>query len=141
MEFTVPQFIERAPRIVGPLTFKQFVFIGIAGGICLFLYFTVSFVTFIIAAIFIMGGALALAFFKIEKTALPIVIKNFFFFLFKSKIYLWKRGFSMKVIKKIEKVEEIEKEETILTVTRHSHLRALITRLETKSRGIPEPKE
>ena len=142
MEFTVPQFIERAPRIVGPLTFKQFVFIGIAGGICLFLYFAVSFPTFIIAAIFLMGGAFALAFFKIEKTALPIVIKNFFLFLFKAKVYLWKRSITTHVLKKIEKMPEPEKEKGVmLKVTRHSHLRALTTRLETKTRGTPELEE
>lgn len=135
MEFTVPQFIEREPKIVGPFTFKQFIFIGIAGGICIFLFFTVSLFVFIIMAIVLLGGAFALAFLKIGKTSLPVFIKNFFSFLFKPKIYLWKKKTSPPKFLKKEKVkvkkEEIE-EESKLKVSKGSRLDELFTRLETK---------
>jgi len=56
MEFTVPQFIEKKAKIVGPFTFGQFLFIGIASGICLFLYFVLPLAVFIITSIVLLGG-------------------------------------------------------------------------------------
>jgi len=135
MEFTVPQFIEKEPKIVGPFTFKQFIFIGVAGGICLFLFFTVSLPVFIIMAIVLLGGAFALAFLKIGKTSLPIFIKNFFSFLFKPKVYLWKKKTSPPKFLRKEKVEEKEEEieeESKLKVSKGSRLNELFTHLETK---------
>ena len=111
MEVTVPQFIEREPKIVGPLTFKQFIFIGIAGGICIFLFFTVSLFVFILLTIVLLGGASALAFLKIGKTSLPVFIKNFFSFLFKPKIYLWKKKTSPPKFIKEEKVKKEDENE------------------------------
>ncbi|MBU2635084.1 PrgI family protein [Patescibacteria group bacterium] len=136
MEFTVPQFIEREPKIVGPFTFKQFIFIGIAGGICLFLFFATPLYIFIIAAIVLLGGAFALAFLKIGKTSLPVFIKNFFSFLFKPKIYLWKKKtsppkFLRKEEVKVKEEEEIE-QESKLKVSSGSRLDELFTRIETK---------
>ena len=89
-QFTVPQFIEHEAKIVGPLTFKQFVFIGVAGAICFIFYFTVPFFVFILLSIAIMLGGFALAFLKSGGRTLPIVLKNFFSFSTAPNIYLWK---------------------------------------------------
>jgi len=72
MEFTVPKFIEKEARIVGPLTFKQFIFIGAAGAISIFVYFVLPFYLFIIAVIILLGGSFALAFLKMGK--LPYLV-------------------------------------------------------------------
>lgn len=135
MEFTVPQFIEKEPKIVGPFTFKQFIFIGIAGGICLFLFFILPLSLFIIIAIILLGGAFALAFLKIGKTSLPLFIKNFFIFIFKPKVYLWKkRTTPPKVLKKKKemKIKQEVKKESELKVAKGSRLSELLTRIETK---------
>lgn len=94
MEFTVPQFIEKEAKIIGPLTFKQFIFVGVAGGICLLLFFFVPFFLFVIIAILLMGGGAALAFLRVERIPLPAFLKNLLIFFFKPKIYLWKKGTS-----------------------------------------------
>ncbi len=132
MQFTVPQFIERETKIVGPLTFKQFIFVGIAGGLCLFLYFTVSFTTFIILTVLILGTAFSLAFVKIKKIPLPVIIKNFFSFLTEPKVYLWKKKTSPPKIqrKKVKTIEKEEKEEP--KVVGRSKLKDLSTRLKIK---------
>lgn len=133
MQFTVPQFIERPAKIVGPLTFKQFVFVGIAGGICLFFYFTMPLSVFIIATVVLLGGAFALAFLKIERTPLPFFIKNLFVFLFKPKVYLWKKkAIPPKIIKKKREAEKGTKEEIAPKIAARSRLRDLSTRIETK---------
>ena len=142
MEFNVPQFIEKEPKIVGPFTFKQFIFIGIAGGLSIFLFFTAPFFVFIILAVILVGGAFSLAFLKIERTSLPIFIKNFFSFIFKPKIYLWKKKtappkFLPAENEKEKKESEIRKKteeerKSKLKITRGGHLDELFTRLETK---------
>ena len=137
MEFIVPQFIEKEAKIVGPFTFKQFIFIGIAGGICIFLFFTVSLLLFIIMTIVLLGGAFALAFLKIGKTSLPIFIKNFFSFLFKPRVYLWKKKtsppkFLRKEKEEVKETKEGIEEESKLKVNTGSRLDELFTRIETK---------
>ena len=133
MEFIVPKFIEREAKIVGPFTFKQFIFIGVAGGLCLFLYFVLPMSAFIIIAIILLGGAFALAFLKIEKISLPVFIKNFFIFLSRPKVYLWKKkGIPPKILKKEEKIIKGEEEKSDLRVVRDSKLSELLTRIETK---------
>jgi len=137
MQFTVPQFIEKEAKIVGPFTFKQFVFIGVAGGICLLLYFIVPLYVFILATIFLLGGAFALAFVKIERATLPVFIKNLIIFLFSSKVYLWKkRGAPSKILpERKEEEEEIEiKEKPTPKIAEKSKLSQLFTRLETKNK-------
>jgi len=137
MEFTVPRFIEREAKIVGPFTFKQFIFIGTAGGACLLLFFILPFSVFIIVALILLGGAFALAFLKIGKTSLPIFIKNFLSFLFKPRVYLWrKKSVPPKILRREKKVakEEKNKKESALKVVKGSKLSELFTRLETKNR-------
>ena len=134
MEFTVPQFIEKEPKIVGPFNFKQFVYIFVAGGLCIFLYFTVPFTVFIFAAIFFMGMAFGLAFVKIERTPLPVFVKNMVLYLMGGKIYLWKKkAISASVLLRENAEEEVE-EAPELKVAKKSRLKTLFTRLQTKSK-------
>ncbi|MDD2913417.1 MAG: PrgI family protein [Candidatus Paceibacterota bacterium] len=93
MNFTVPQFIEEETKIIGPLSFRQIVFIAIAIGISTIAYFSVSnFFIFILITAVSLGIGTSLALLKINKTPLPILIKNFFLFSFKPKIYLWQKS-------------------------------------------------
>lgn len=138
MEFTVPQFIEREPKIVGPFTFKQFIYVGIAGGICLLIFFVVPLFLFVMIAIILLGSAFALAFFKVGKISLPVFLKNFFIFsVFRQKIYLWKKKTTpLKFLKPEEAAEEKIEEEgpkkPLLKIAEGSKLKDLFTHLETR---------
>jgi len=133
MEFTVPKFIEKEAKIVGPLTFKQFIFVGTAGILCIFLYFMLPFFLFIIVAGILLGIAFVLAFLKIGRTTMPTFIMNFLIFIFKPKIYLWKKKTSAPKFLKKEMPKIIkEEEETGLKISRGSKLDELFTKLETK---------
>lgn len=135
MQFVVPQFIERKAKIIGALTFKQFVFVGIAGAFCIFLYFLLPWKnTAIVICVFILGAGAALAFLKIGKDPLPVVIRNFFFYAFGPKQYLWKKDFKLhktfdepkrKIIKEAE-------EESAPKVSKESQLKKLSTYIDTK---------
>ena len=132
-QFTVPKFIEHKAKIVGPLTFQQFIFIGIAGAICFVLYFTVPFFIFILFSIVIMGGGAALAFLKSGGRSLPVVLKNFLSFSLTPKMYLWKKkgGLPPKIIEKQETLEEVE-EAPAPKIVGKSRLKNLSSEIETK---------
>jgi len=135
MRFTVPKFIEHEAKIVGPLTFKQFVFIGIAGAICFALYFTVPFSIFLIACLILGGGAIALAFLKIGGKSLPAILGNFLKFSVSPKIFIWRKiGAPIKIFKK-EKIKKEEVEEELpLKIAEKSQLKKLRTQIETKTK-------
>lgn len=133
MRFTVPQFIEHEAKIVGPLTFKQFIYVGIAGAICFMIYFSAPFSIFIIACIVIGGASVALAFLKVGGRPLPSVIINFLKFKLSPKMYLWrKKEGTISMLRKAEK-KEIE-EETPLKIVKKSRLKNIQTEIEMKTK-------
>lgn len=132
-QFTVPQFIEEKAKVIGPMTLNQFVFVGAAGAICFVLYFTIPFFLFIVAAIVIMLGGVALAFGKAGGRPLPLVFKNFLVFKMRPRIYLWKKKMGpppkLLQIKKTES-EQIEKT-PVPTMVGKSRLNNLSKQIET----------
>ena len=134
MRFTLPQFIEHEPKIVGPLTFRQFVFIGMAGAICFILYFTVPFYIFLIACLILGGGAITLAFLKIGGRSLPAILGNFLKFSLSPKIFIWRKiEAPIKVFKK-EKVKKETEEELPLKIAERSQLKKIRTQIETQTK-------
>ena len=94
MQFTVPQFIYREAKILGPLTFKQMVYIGIGGIICFLIYLAIGkqfIIAFIAASLFVMILFLLLAFAQYGGKTFPTVVSNFFTFTLSSRLYLWNR--------------------------------------------------
>ena len=139
MDFSLPQFIETAPKIVGPLTWRQFLLIGGAAIIIFFLFFIIKhLLLFLAISIFLAGLALVFAFLKVEGRTIVSVLLNLFTFSFSPKLYVWeKKRMKPKTILKKEKVE-IKKEEiekaTILKIGEKSKLGDLSTQIETRTR-------
>jgi hypothetical protein len=138
MRFTVPQFIEHEAKIIGPLTFKQFVFIGAAGAICFVFYFTIgqgSFLLFLVLSILILGTGAGLAFLKIGGRGLPTILANFFRFILDSKMYIWKKGrMSIAPFKRVEIKKEVKEGELPLKIAEASQLKKIRTQIETKTK-------
>ncbi len=116
MQFQIPQFIEHDPKILGPFTAKQSIYIGLALGVCFFLYFTLgksNFFLYIIVCGAVFGLALALAFWKVEGLNIVDVSKNFVNYNANTKIYKWDRKESpvFLPVKTSKKAPEKEKEE------------------------------
>jgi len=137
MQFQVPQFIERELKIVGPLTFKQFLFVGGGGLGCILLYLFLaqkSFFFFILISLLVAVAGLALAFVQVQGRPLPTVIANFSLFIFSVKNYFWKKKVvSPKIIRPVPRKEEIEKKPA-LKISEKSQLQSLATKLETGMR-------
>jgi len=135
MRFTLPQFIEHEPKIVGPLTFRQFGFIGVAGAICFVLYYMVPFPVFLIACLILGGGAMTLAFLRIGGRSLPVVLGNFLKFSVSPKMFIWgKVEAPIKFFKK-EKIKKEEAEEELpLKIAERSQLKKIRTKIETQTK-------
>jgi len=102
MQYQVPQFIDVEDKIFGPLTLKQFVYVGGGVGLGFVLYkFLPSFIAYpLIGA---EGGlAIALAFVEVNKKPFINVLESAFMYIIHARLYLWKADY------KREKVEEEE---------------------------------
>ena len=77
-QFQVPQFIETEDKIVGPLTLKQFGYVGAA-----------AFVIFLVAGIFA-AAAIGLAFGKVNGRPMMSFIVAFIDNIWKPKIYVFR---------------------------------------------------
>jgi len=141
MEYIVPQFIEKESKIIGPLNFKQFVFVGTGVVITLFFYLTIgktNFFLFVLLAFLFLGNSLALAFLKIKGFSLPKIIQNSFFFLLKPKKYFWQKKNPLptiiKTTRETKKEKPTEDKGSVLKVAEKSRLREINKFLEVKTR-------
>lgn len=107
MRFQVPQFIETEDKIVGPLTFKQFIYLAGAGGACVALYFflPIYISVFLILPIAIFG--VALAFFKINNRPFVYTVEAFLKYQIGGRLYIWKHQPKEKTEKGGEQKENV----------------------------------
>jgi len=89
MQFQVPQFIEVEDKIFGPLTFKQFIYVGGGLGASYILWRVLP--LYIAAPLILAVGGLAvgLAFVQLNGRPFILAVEHGFFFLMRSKLYLW----------------------------------------------------
>lgn len=91
MKFEVPQFVDVEDKIIGPLTWKQFVFLAGGVGAGLVIFFATPFWFFILVGVpFIIFGA-GLAFYQVNNRPLAVLLEAMTSYFTKSRLYLWKR--------------------------------------------------
>jgi hypothetical protein len=83
VQFQVPQFIETEDKIVGPISIRQFIYLVVAAGISIILYFSVQPWLWIILSLPLLGFGAAMAFVKVNG-------RPFSKFLFAGLSYYWK---------------------------------------------------
>ena len=91
MRFQVPQFIEVEDKLFGPLTFKQFIYVAGAVGLCVILFTLLpTFIALLLSVpIFLFG--VALAFYKVNERPFIQVVEDFMHYSTSSKLYVWKK--------------------------------------------------
>jgi hypothetical protein len=127
----VPKFIEMETKIVGPLVFRQVVFIAVTLGICfLLMKIAPHFFSYFIAA-GVLGFGLALAFLKIEGIPFNEILAGGIGFLFSPRKFVWgaKKGEATYAFKEIE-VKKLKKD--YLRVKREGFLEKVIIKVKTK---------
>ncbi|MHB1330638.1 MAG: PrgI family protein [Minisyncoccota bacterium] len=139
MRFQVPQFIEVEDKIFGPLTFKQFIYVAGAIGICVVIFTLLPrFIALLVSTPIAMLGA-ALAFFKVNERPFVLMIEDFLKFHIGSKLYIWKKD--NKQNKNVEMVKDKPLEQLYVPKLSGSKLRDLTFELDVKQQSNPVTKD
>lgn len=140
MKYQVPQFIEFESKIIGPLTFKQFVYLlgGIGGTYIIYKIFGIFPGILLMIVLWTLAGSLA--FVKINNKSFIDILAAAFAYFTKSKLYIWK-----KIDKPVTK-EEIIKENTevnsfLAPSLSQSKLKDLAWSLDVNKNVYPDKKQ
>lgn len=120
MQFKVPQDVQREDTIIGPITIKQLIILGIGGGIAYAIYVGLAasyYMEIWLPPVIIVGGlTLAFAFLKIHEMPFHIFLMNFIEYHLLPRQRIWIQGTGYPFIppfeepkKKQETHEEIKK--------------------------------
>jgi hypothetical protein len=115
MLISVPQYIDVEDKIVGPLTGKQLGWLVLMGVVLLLLWNTMSKMGFFLAGIPTGLVFLGLAFYKPYGQPLGNFLIFAVLYLFKPKIYVWKRSPQISSPKKQAEVKQSTRQEGKLT--------------------------
>lgn len=91
MRFEVPQFIEIEDKIFGPLTWRQFLYLGGGVGMAVVIFFTTNLILFILFGLPLALLAGALAFYPINNRPFSFFLEAVFNYLTKQHLYLWRQ--------------------------------------------------
>lgn len=92
MRFEVPQFIEVEDKIVGPFTWKQFIYLAGGLGIAVVAFLSLPFFLFILVGVPFAGLAGFLAFHQVNNRPFSLFLESLFQYMTNTKLYLWKRN-------------------------------------------------
>lgn len=133
MRFEVPQFIEIEDKIIGPLTWKQFVYLAGGAGILAIFFFAFPFVIFLVLGIPLGGLSVFLAFHRVNNRPFSIFLESFVSYVRKSKLYLWRKETQQSII---EKKEPIRLPEPPLTYTNKKSIATLARKLDLHQQDV-----
>lgn len=105
MQFQVPQFIDTEDKIVGPISIRQFVYLVIAAGLSMVLYFSVRAWLWIILSVPLLGFGAAMAFVKINGRPFVKFLMAGLSYYWKPQTYVWQPD-QPKLVKTAETVKK-----------------------------------
>ncbi|MDP3956033.1 MAG: PrgI family protein [bacterium] len=91
MQFQVPQYIDIEDKLVGPLTFKQFIYLAGGGGLAFLIYRIIP--NFGIALLLltpVILFAIAMAFWEINKRSFLTMLQFSLYHIIRPKLFIWK---------------------------------------------------
>jgi|SRR3989344_1434761 len=131
MQFQVPQFIDVAPKIIGPLTIRQFLYVVAGVAPAFILFFMLAFWLWLIITAILLSIAVALAFGKMNGQPLTRIAFAAFSYFWQPRFYLWKRAEEPVELPALPKMpEEASKPRT--------PIRELAFKIATTTRPIPK---
>jgi hypothetical protein len=90
MEYQVPQFIEVEDKLIGPLTFKQFVYLAGAAGLSVVFFVYLPIIFSLLLSGLIVALAVALSFYKVNGKSFIDVLEAGFNYYTGARFFLWK---------------------------------------------------
>jgi len=147
MRFEVPQFIEIEDKIFGPLTWRQFVYLGGGLSICFVTMFIlpsvlpsiISWIVILFIGIPLALLAAALAFYPINNRPFSYFLEAIWNYFTSNRLYLWKR--TSEVIYKAETKKRDGVELPLGTTNRgtsHKSITSLTRSLELEALQKPD---
>mgnify|MGYP001162466191 FL=1 len=103
MRFEVPQFIEIEDKIFGPLTWRQFLYLGGGVGMATVMFFTMHFIIFLILGLPLAILAGALAFYPVNNRPFSYFLEAIFNYIMGQRLYLWRQKSDVVHKKHVEK--------------------------------------
>lgn len=89
MQFEVPQFIEIEDKIFGPLSWRQFLYLGGGIGAAVVMFLMLPFIFFVIFGIPIALLASALAFYPVNNRPFSFFLEAIINYITKDRLYHW----------------------------------------------------
>jgi len=111
MEFQIPQFIGEKPKIVGPLTLAQFLYLAGAALVSFIGFRIFNFFLWILLTLIVGAVAVCLAFVKVNGQGLPKILVAALHYFWAPRVYTWQRRMPQTTIdlKNIEAIENTRK--------------------------------
>jgi hypothetical protein len=133
MRFQVPQFIEREARVVGPFTFKQFIYLGVPTAAAFFLYFIAPFFVFLFSTVVFLSIGFLFAFVNVGGRSFPTILLNFLHFTTGPKTYIWKKGEAPLTTSQTTYAEPVQEgvQKPKVKLVKESKIKTLATHVET----------
>lgn len=91
MRFEVPQFIEIEDKIFGPLTWRQFLYLGGGVGMAVVMFFTLPFLLFVLFGLPLALLAGALSFYPVNNRPFSYFLEAVFNYVKGQRLYLWRQ--------------------------------------------------
>jgi hypothetical protein len=91
MRFEVPQFIEVEDKIFGPLSWRQFLYLGGGGGAAVAMFLMLPFIVFLIFGVPIALLSAALAFYPVNNRPFSFFLEAIVNYITKERLYLWRK--------------------------------------------------
>lgn len=92
MRFEVPQFIEIEDKIFGPLTWRQFLYLGGGVGMAAVMFFTLPIILFLLFGLPLALLAGALSFYPVNNRPFSFFLEAIFNYVMGQRLYLWRQS-------------------------------------------------
>ncbi len=132
MRFEVPQFIEIEDKIFGPLTWRQFLYLGGGLGMAIVLFLRLPFLIFVFTGVPLALLAGALAFYPVNNRPFSFFLEAIVNYFSQKRLYLWRKEEMLYKVTEAEKPAPELFEPTIRT-KKTGDLSSLARRLELQA--------
>ncbi|MFA6437048.1 MAG: PrgI family protein [Candidatus Paceibacterota bacterium] len=131
MRYQVPQFIEMEDKIVGPFSFKQFIYLASVPVVCYVLHYFVEVAYVILVGVIFFPFAVMLAFSKVNGKPFMEFIKSLFKFIRRPQAYVWRR-LLYKTTEADQQKETISKDTTKRIAKKETNFKKIAEMLDSK---------
>ena len=88
-QFQVPQFIETEDKVIGPLSWRQFAYVAVAGGISVILFLLLNRILWFLLTLIVGGAAIALAIVPVNGRPMIVFLRALMDNVWKPKVYVF----------------------------------------------------